>query len=99
MAKATKTFKIGEYAIGGIISVEINGNEINVINKEWDNSAGYSKNSSQKNAKVLSRYYFNSTKKEVRWELFNYLCELSTSYYADEIIKWIETKIKFSCEW
>jgi len=32
--KAQKTFKLGEYAVGGIITVEINGNEVTVISKQ-----------------------------------------------------------------
>ena len=38
-----KTFKIGEYAKGGIITVEIKGwsnSHIAVIGKEWDMSKG-----------------------------------------------------------
>lgn len=99
MAKTTKTWKIGEYCVGGIISVEITGKVIKVINKDWDASSGYSKRSSQKNAQVLSTGTIDATQTDARWQLFNYLSDLSTSYYADEIIKWIESKVELKNNW
>lgn len=92
--KANETFKIGEYAKGGIITVEINGNKIDVIGKEWDFSAGSNKSSDQSNAKEFFRQKFNAEDNDVRRELADCLCDLTTSYYADEITKWIETKVK-----
>jgi hypothetical protein len=52
---ATKTFKIGEYAKGGIITVEITGKVIVVIGKEWDFSTGSRRSSDQSNAKEFTR--------------------------------------------
>ena len=52
---ATKTFKIGEYCKGGIITVEIKGKVISVIGKEWDYSKGSRKSSNQSNAKEWCR--------------------------------------------
>ena len=37
---ATKTFKIGEYAKGGIITVETTTRTVVVIGKDWDMSQG-----------------------------------------------------------
>jgi hypothetical protein len=37
---ATKTWKIGEYAKGGIITVEARGKKVTVIGKEWDFTTG-----------------------------------------------------------
>lgn len=37
---ATKTFKIGEYCKGGIITVETKGSTVHIIAKEWDYSQG-----------------------------------------------------------
>ncbi len=45
---ATKTFKIGEYCKGGIITVETKGSIVHIIAKEWDMSQGTRKNSNQK---------------------------------------------------
>lgn len=95
MAKATKTWKLGEVCQGGIISVEINGNVINIIGKEWDTSAGYNKSSDQSNAKEFTRKTIVTIDSEAYNKCFMFLSDLTTSYYADEIIKWIETKVKF----
>jgi hypothetical protein len=92
--KAQKTFKIGEYAIGGIISVEINGNTVTVISKEWDTSAGYSKASNQSNAKELTRISVQVDDFNSYSRIDNYLNDLTTSYYSSKVIEWIETKVK-----
>ena len=97
MAKATKTWKIGEYCKGGIITVEINGKVIHIIGKEWDNSAGYKKSSNQSKAKEFTRYTVNLAVTYLSKDAYNgcdtFLNDLTTSYYADEIMKWIETKV------
>ena len=92
MAKRTKTFKIGEYCVGGIISVEVTGKVLTIINKEWDTSTGYTKRSNQSNAKELSRA--TGMINEFNWErkASDYLHELTTSYYADKIMDWIKGK-------
>lgn len=89
----TKTFKIGEYAKGGIITVEIKDKQIDVIGKEWDFSKGSRKSSDQSGAKEFDRKTFNADN-DIRRELADYLCDLTTSYYADEVTKWIESKIQ-----
>jgi len=95
MAKVTKTWKIGEYCKGGVITVEINGKVIHIIGKEWDNSAGYKKSSNQSNAKEFTRGTTDVTDSNAYRLCDNFLNDLTTSYYADEIMKWIETKVKF----
>ena len=95
MSKAIKTWKLGEVCQGGIISVEINGNVINIIGKEWDTSAGYKKSSNQSNAKEFTRKTIVTIDTEAYNKCFMFLTDLTTSYYADEILKWIETKVKF----
>lgn len=94
MAKYSKTFKIGEVCQGGVITVEITGKVINVIAKEWDFSAGSTRGSSQKNAKEFRRATIVSTDINAEDKLFDYLCELSTSYWSDEIMKWIKSKVQ-----
>lgn len=96
--KHTKTFKIGEYCAGGIITVEITGKVIIVIQKEWDTSAGYTKKSSQKNAKELSRATILSTDRNAEQKLFNYLSVMTTSYWADTVIEWIKSKVSLHVE-
>ena len=89
---AKKTFKIGEYCKGGIITVEITGKIITVIGKEWDYSKGSRKSSDQSNAKEFTRGTVESTDREAERKLNNFLCDLTTSYYAGQIIDWIKTK-------
>jgi hypothetical protein len=98
--KSIKTWKIGEYAKGGVISVEIdstfrNGNVITIIGKEWDSSQGYKKNSNQSNAKEFIRTTIHSSyDSDAERKMFRFLNELTTSYYVGNIIEWIKTKIK-----
>lgn len=35
---AAKTFKIGEWARGGIIAVEVHGRDVWLFNREWDSN-------------------------------------------------------------
>lgn len=93
---ATKTFKIGEYAKGGIITVETTTKTITVIGKDWDCSKGYKKSSDQSNAKEFTRKSFNAEADSCMRELDMFLNDLTTSYYAGQIIEWIETKIKIT---
>ncbi len=94
MAKATKTWKLGEVAQGGVITVTVTGKEILVLGKEWDFSKGSRKSSNQSNAKEFTRKTFNADATNVQRELADFLCDLSTSYWADEITKWIVSKVK-----
>jgi len=98
---ATKTFKIGEYAKGGVITIEIHGKVIQVIGKDWDTSKGWSKGSDQSNAKpfVGGTATAMTTDRDVERKLDNFLCDLTTSYYAGQIMDWIKTKVKFEREW
>jgi hypothetical protein len=97
--KATKTFKIGEYAKGGVITAEVNDKQITIIGKDWDMSAGTRRSSNQSNAKEFQRNTFNADNSNVRMGLFMCLTDLTSSYYADEIIKWVETKVKLNNSW
>jgi len=90
---ASKTFKIGERARGGIITAETTKNTVTLIAKLWDNSAGYTKSSSQVNAKEMHRITVDVNDREAEWKLFNWASEESTSYHADEILKWVKSKV------
>jgi len=91
---AKKTFKIGEYAKGGVISVEIQGKIITVIGRDWDYSKGSNKSSNQDNAKEFIRGTAEATDPEVRRKLFMFISDLTTSYYTDQIIEWIASKVE-----
>ena len=95
MAKSTKTWKIGDYAKGGVITVEITGKVIAIIGKEWDTSNGFSIRSNQSNAKEFTRETVASDDKEAYNKIYDSLSELTTDCYTNTILKWIETKVKF----
>ena len=90
----TKTWKIGEYAKGGVITIEITGKVIVVICKEWDFSTGSRRSSDQSNAQELYRGTCTTEDDDVERKLLNFLCDMTTSYYADQLIKWIKTKVE-----
>lgn len=93
---ATKTWKIGEYCKGGIITIETTKTQVKVICKEWDYSKGSSKGSDQSKAKEWNRLEVilssSDAERSVDWFLF----DLTSSYYADEILDWIRTKVTFN---
>jgi len=73
-----KTWKIGEYAIGGIIEAKVSqdGNAVGIRNAEYSNNSTISTR--------LFRWPLD------RNNLDLYLNELTTSYYASKIIEWID---------
>lgn len=83
---AKKQFKIGEYAVGGIIEVVISDND-NLIH-------------------ITARDYFTKDHVtstvvpvvhiEAERNTDKFLNDLTTSYYADKIMTWIKTKVKFN---
>lgn len=93
MAKKVKTWKIGEYANGGIITVEIQGKIISIIGKEWDFSKGTRRSSDQSNAQEFTRGTAEATDENAYRKMYTFLTDLTTSYYADQILKWIESKV------
>lgn len=99
MAKSTKTFKLGEWAKGGVITVNINGDNITVIGKEWDYSKGSRKSSDQSGAKEFTRLEVKSTEIDAYKKLLIFLQDLTTSYYADTILEWIESKTTLKKVW
>lgn len=87
---ATRTFKIGEYAKGGIITAEVKGTKIAIIGKNWDTSAGYTNGSSQKNAKEWTRVEVDMNSRSAVSNLYDFLYDLTSSYYANKIMEWVE---------
>jgi len=90
----TKTWKIGEYAKGGIITVEITGKVITVIGKDWDMSKGTRRSSDQSNAKEFTRGTVDTTDERAYRKLYDFLSDLTTHYYAETVIDWIKTKVE-----
>ena len=99
MAKAktkTKTWKIGEYCKGGIITVELIGDEVNIIGKEWDYAKGTSKGSNQSNAKEWTRLTLDRTEYNAERRCDMFLFDLTTSYYAGQVLEWIKGELEFN---
>lgn len=93
---ATKTFKIGEYCRGGVITIETTKTQVKVIAKEWDYSKGSSKGSDQSNAKEWNRLEVNLASSDAESKVDWFLFDLTTSYYTDVILDWIKTKVTFN---
>jgi len=93
---ATKTFKIGEYCKGGVITAEVKNKTVTVIGKDWDFSQGTKRGSNQSNAKEFTRLEVEADNSEARRALLLYLNELTTSYHADKVIEWVESKVELS---
>lgn len=74
----TKTFRIGEYAIGGIIRVSV-GDKVLIQALDWDTK------------KVVAKKEF-PTATVTRGEIDEYLNELTSSYHAEKILDWIFAK-------
>ena len=81
---ATKSFKIGECAVGGIIKVDINGKLIQIKALDWTSRTEVSSGS------AMTDDYQSSRKIE------NYLNDLTTFYHAEKVMDWIKTKVKFN---
>ncbi len=95
---ATKTFKIGESCVGGIITAEVSKTKIIIINKQWDMSKGTRRSSDQTNAKELQRASFeigvNKFNFDLEYKVERFLNELTTSYHGGVVIEWLKSKIK-----
>lgn len=79
---ATKSFKIGECAIGGIIKVDITGKVIQIKALDY-----FTK-------EVVSSGTELSTDPNIERKVMEYLEDLTTYYYAEKIWEWIQSKIK-----
>ena len=89
----TKTWKIGECAKGGIITVRITKKDIILIGKEWDISAGTNRGSNQSKAKEWTRETIAINDPDSFWKIMGILDDWTHYGYAEEIRDWIETKI------
>ena len=98
MSKKTHTWKIGEYCAGGIITVEITGKVISVIQKEWDHSKGTRRSSDQSQAKELNRATGTADDSNIERKLSDFLNEITTSYHADQVIQWIKSKVELKAD-
>ena len=89
---ATKTWKIGEYCKGGIITVKTSGTNIIVIGKDWDHSKGTHRGSNQTGAKEWTRLEVPIGNRNSYRELDTFLNDLTTSWWTEQVIDWIVSK-------
>ena len=89
---ATKTWKIGEYCKGGIITVKTTSIKITIIGKDWDFSAGSRRGSDQSGAKEWTRKEVGITEDNAYRTLIEFLNDLTTHYYAEQVMDWIKEK-------
>lgn len=83
MTKHKQEFKIGEYVIGGIISVNISDKILTIDFLDY-----FTKET------LLSKQ-FNTNANNVRYDVAKYLNDNGTSYYTDKVLYWIESNITF----
>jgi len=93
---ATKTFKIGEYCKGGIITAVATKTKVTIIAKDWDFSAGTRRGSDQTNAKEFDRREVSTSSSSARRELQDFLEDLTTYCYAGQVLDWVESKTEFT---
>ena len=98
MKKKTKTWKLGEICQGGVVTVEVKGQAITIIAKEWDYSKGSNKGSDQSGAKEFDRLELEANEYNAARKVLEYLQNLMHSWAADEIEKWIRGEVVFTSE-
>ena len=88
MSSKRKRFKIGEYAIGGIIQAEVTdeGDQYELVEVkalEW----------SDPNKVVMSDW---AETDHVRWynHISNTLHEMTSTYHADKVMEWIASEVR-----
>jgi len=77
----TKSFKIGESAIGGIIEVQTYKDNIIISALDWNTK------------KTVEWHSFYSDAFDLITDMEDYLNALTTSYYADKVLTWIKSKL------
>ena len=93
---ASKTFKLGEVCRGGVITAEASKGKVTIIAKDWDYSVGSRKSSDQSNAKEWDRLEVFTSSNNAERELNNYLHDLTSSYYAEQVMDWIKSNTIFT---
>lgn len=90
MATKNKTWKIGEYAKGGIITAQVTESKVTIICKDWDFSTGSRRSSDQSGAKEIFREEVGVKDEGAYRTLSTTLNDWTTSYYAEQVLDWIK---------
>ena len=96
---ASKTWKIGEYCRGGIITAVATANSAIVIGRDWDLSKGTQRGSNQSNAKEFCRIKVKADNSNALNQLEEFLNDLTTAYYTDIVLDWIQSKVELKRSW
>jgi hypothetical protein len=83
---ATRTFKIGEYSRGGIITATTTKTSVLIQCKQWDNSTGTRRSSDQSNAKEFNRLEVLLSDEYADRKLTQFLNEDTTHYYSEQVM-------------
>jgi len=83
---ATKQFKIGEYAVGGIIKATVTGKVIQIQCLDW-----YSKKEVQSGTATTDD-------SDAYRKVDVFLNDVTSSYHADKIMEWLKSKASFKKE-
>ena len=83
---ATKQFKIGERAVGGIIKVDVNGKVIQIKCLDY-----YSK-------KEVQSGTASTDDPDAYRKVDVFLNEVTSSYHADKVMEWLKSKASFKKE-
>jgi hypothetical protein len=89
----TKTWNIGERCMGGVITVNVYGKIIHVVNRQWDFTKGTKHSSDQRKSPILQTGTTESTDPDAHRKLYNYISYLANDYWAEQIITWINKKV------
>jgi len=92
----TKTWKLGEICKGGVVTVEVTGQKIAIIGKDWDFSKGSNRGSDQSGAKEWTRLEIEANEFNAQRSVLEFLQDLMHSWAADEIEKWIGKQVTYT---
>ena len=88
-----KTFKIGEYARGGVIVASVDTEKIVISVRDWDFSTGSGRSANQNNAEEIERYtHYLDNNNNLYYDLSRNLNDITSYYYSEKIIDWLESK-------
>jgi hypothetical protein len=83
---ASKQFKIGEYAVGGIIKVDVSVESVTIQALDYN-----TKSVVQTQTFTLNRSFLGAVDSGKYWAMKDFLNDLTSSYYADKVMEYIET--------
>jgi hypothetical protein len=78
MTKRTKTWRIGEYCAGGVIRAKSCGEIVKLEIRDYYSDA------------LLDTGAFGRIHER---QILEFLIDFTTSYYSDEVLKWIKQKV------